>query len=166
GRGGSESVEGAQGVGGLRLVARAQAGVVGVRDVAGGVLEVQLAQRAQGRALGLGELFALVGRQGQQRRGLVALTQEGPEREGGGLDGQHEREDDGAHLRSVSSSRRMRSLIAASTGGGGALPRRRRVHRRSSSATTVNPTAIAASGNPQTSRLNPVRRGARRIHSP
>jgi hypothetical protein len=70
-------------------------------------------------------------------------------------------------------------LIARSLGLGGSLAhgsvhgadgvpaaRPRLVHRRSSSATTMRPTAIAAIGKPQTSRLNPERRGESRIHSP
>jgi hypothetical protein len=53
--------------GGLAFVAPAEIGVIGVRDVAGAVLELELAQRRQRRALLLGELLAAIDRQRQER---------------------------------------------------------------------------------------------------
>src|SRR5437879_7987395 len=94
--GGRQRVEGAQRGRGLRLVSRAQIGEVGVRDVAGGVLEIQLAERGERHTLGLRELLALVGRQRQQRRRPVAPAHERPEREGGRRHGEQEGDHDGA----------------------------------------------------------------------
>src|SRR5947207_313475 len=51
--------------------------------------------------------------------------------------------------------------MAASTADGVTVARARLVHRRRSTANTMRPTAIAAIGKPQTSRVNPEWRGSR-----
>src|ERR687891_419142 len=68
-RRGTQPVQLGQDVRGLRLVAGAQIGVVGVGDVAGSVLELELPQRTQGCPLVLGQLLARIDGQRQERGG-------------------------------------------------------------------------------------------------
>jgi hypothetical protein len=114
-RRGSQPIELGDGGGGLGLVASAKVGIVDVADVAGSVLELELPQRAQRRALVLGETLASVGRQREQRGPRAAATSEWPQRErhGGHADRQRgHRDADRRRHGSCSSSRRIRSRIA------------------------------------------------------
>src|SRR5262249_7186714 len=170
GRGGgpgrAQPIELRQDGGGLAFVAPAEIGVVRIRNVSGAVLELELAQCRQRRALLLGELLAAV--DGERKKGSPAGVgaKQGPEREGQGGHADHYRGDHDAGHEPRSTSRRMRSLIAGSTATGSATPRGRRVQRRTRMATTANPAMTKTSGRSQTRRLNPRRGGDRRIHSP
>src|SRR2546427_748103 len=112
------------------------------------------------------ELAAPIGREPQERLRPAARTDEGPEHERKSRDAEDQGRDEDPRHRSASVSRRIRSRIAGSRDGTVPSDAGRRVHRRTSTATIARPTATAASGANHTRRLNPRRRGERRIHSP
>ena len=131
------------------LVAGAELRVVVVRDVAGFVLELQLAQRAQ-RRRACARPAARARREAAARkaRGPRAAREERPQREGERRDA-----DDDARRSATPVMARPRApagCARASPGPRAALAARaralRRVHRRIRSAATTSPTATATAG--------------------
>ena len=130
------------------------------------VLEAELAERPERGTLALLELAAPIGREPQERLRPAARADEGPQHEREGRDAEDQGRDEDPRHRSASVSRRIRSRIAGSTGSAVPDDAGARAHRRTSTLTIARPTATATSGAAQTRRLNPLRRGERRIHSP
>ena len=112
----AESIELRQHLGGVGFVASAQVREVVIRDVAGRVLELELAKRTEREPFLLDELLASIGRKRQQPpRGPV--PPERPEREHDGGDSERDHGDQHADHAPVSISRLIRSLIAGSMAG-------------------------------------------------
>jgi hypothetical protein len=74
----------------LALVPSAELGEVGVRHVSGRVLELELADSAEGDAFVLGELLAAVDGQGEERSPALVSTEQRPEHED---EGRHANDD-------------------------------------------------------------------------
>src|SRR5947207_3251054 len=165
-RRGAQPVERREDGGGLVLVAGAELGVVVVPDVTRLVLEAELAERPERRSLPLLQLAASIRRTFEQCLRPAPRADEWPQRKGEGREAEDQGRDEDPRHGSASVSRRMRSRIAGSTLLIVAVGPGRRVHRETRTPTIAKPTATAASGAAQTRMLNPLRRGARRIHSP
>src|SRR5438445_10884304 len=88
-------------------------------DVAGRVLEEELAERPERGTLALLELAAPIGREPQERLRPAARADEGPQHEREGRNAEDQGRDEDPRHRSASVSRRIRSRVAGSRDGVG-----------------------------------------------